>query len=765
MQNRGVLLLTAGTLGVVGSVHAQSDAAESVRPQSRIQGVVREKGTRKPLAGVSVFILPLKLKAVTDSQGRFALDGVDGTAGLNLVVNLPGYIRFEKSLQFEDFAREIKVPLERASYQIYETTVFGQGDKRDEAKRSLKASEFLQAPGAGGDPIKAVQNLPGIARPSFGAGTVVIQGSAPQDTIYQIDGQEVPIVFHFGGLSSVIIPEAIDRVDYLAAGYGPENGRALGGLIGVTTRSPQTDRTHGFAFVDTYNAGGILEGKLGENSGYLIGGRQSYVGQVLRAVLPENEQFNFTVAPEFSDLLVVLESEPSEKDRFKMTSVASRDRLEFLFSQPTDMDPSIRGSFSNTTQFFRLIPQWEHRFSENATGRMTIGAGKDLLSVDIGGNFLNLDLWQMTTRGEWEWRASPTWTTQVGWDNRYTWSDVSFKLPTAFSEGGVTNPFSSGDLQEAAIEDSRFRLISMYWRNEWKPSSESPWTLLPSLRTEWYSATQELLPVPRFSVRYQWDDSLLLKFASGLYVQQPQEREVDENFGNPDLSSQRALHLTVGYNKDFREGGSRGLSIGNSVYYRYFDQLVRPSASLVTRNGSLVFENFDNSGRGDSFGLETLLKLDLQPWQGWLTYTLSRARRWSVDDPTRNLFDFDQTHLLTLLGSVDLPGNWKISARLRYVTGNPTTPIVGAVFDADNDVYQPIRGAVFSQRLTPFFQADLRVDKKWVYEDWMLSLYLDILNATNRQNREGVSYSYDYSESAELAGIPIFPTFGLRAEF
>ncbi len=758
-------VLTSSSQTWVAAEEGSASASVSVATTS-LKGVVREKGTRKPLSGVSVFVLPLKQKAVTDERGSFQLEGLEGVVGLTLVVNLPGYLRYEKVLKAEDLSSALKVSLERASYQIYETTVFGRGDKRDESKKTLKASEFLQAPGSGGDPIKAVQNLPGIARPSFGAGTVVIQGSAPQDTIYQIEGQEVPVVFHFGGLSSVIIPEAIEKVDYLSAGYGPENGRALGGLIGVTTRSPQTDRTHGFAFVDTYNAGGILEGKLGENSGYLIGGRVSYVGQVLRAVLPEDEQFNFTVAPAFSDLLTVIESKPTENDRFKFTAVGSQDKLEFLFSQPTDMDPSVRGTFSNSTRFFRLIPQWEHRFSPDTVGRMTIGAGKDLLRVDIGQNFLDLDLWQMTTRGELDIKVSPFWTTQVGWDNRYTWSDVSFRLPTFSTEGGVSNPFSSGDLQEASIEDSRFRLIGMYWRNEWKPGGdEGKLTLLPSLRTEWYSATQQLLPVPRFAARYQWNDSLLLKFASGMYVQQPQEREVDESFGNPELEAQRANHFTLGYEKDFRGGGTRGLTLGNSVYYRSFGQLVQPSTNLVERDGQVVFENYDNSGRGDAYGFETLLKADLSPWQGWLTYTLSRSRRWTTSDPTRNLFDFDQTHLLTLLGSVDLPGNWKISTRLRYVTGNPTTPIVGAVFDADNDVYSPIRGPVFSQRLSPFFQADIRIDKKWVFEDWMLSLYLDVLNATNRQNREGVSYSYDYSEQTEVAGIPVFPTFGLRAEF
>jgi hypothetical protein len=114
---------------------------------------------------------------------------------------------------------------------------------------------------------------------------------------------------------------------------------------------------------------------------------------------------------------------------------------------------------------------------------------------------------------------------------------------------------------------------------------------------------------------------------------------------------------------------------------------------------------------------------------------------------------------------VEFLKNFKFSTRFRYVTGDPTTPVLGGSFDSDNDVYIPVRGSYYSDRLPAFVQLDLRLDKKWVFNRWILSAYLDIQNVTNRQNYEGISYSYNYSQSQEISGLPFLPTFGLKGEF
>jgi hypothetical protein len=149
----------------------------------------------------------------------------------------------------------------------------------------------------------------------------------------------------------------------------------------------------------------------------------------------------------------------------------------------------------------------------------------------------------------------------------------------------------------------------------------------------------------------------------------------------------------------------------------------------------------------------------------WVAYTLSKAERKDPGSERYRLFDFDQTHILTLVGSYRLPRNWEVGARFRYVTGNLYTPVVGAVYDADADEYGPISGRLNSGRVPAFHQLDVRIDKRWVFENWMLNAYLDVQNVYNRANVDSYDYTYDYSKAQAQQGLPIVPILGLRGEF
>lgn len=760
-------LIAAGALSWAGISSAEAAISVKVR--------LLEKGTRAPIVDANVFILPQKVKGTSDSRGDVTIDGVSPGPG-QIIVNVAGYAKFEQNELFPDKGQDGGVYeigtlfVERTSYLAYETTVYGKEKRRDDSLKTLGQSDFKVA-GSGGDPVRAVQNLPGVNRASGIGAQVIIQGSAPNQTRYMIDNHEVPIIFHFGGLSSVVMPEALDRVDYLSAGYGPEYGRALGGLVGVWTKEPRKDRMGGFAYVDSFNAGAQLEGQIGakeeaqENKEdpahrYLFSVRQSYIGAVLRAFAPDDGRFNLTVAPEFKDITGVWQSRLSDRDTFRLTAVGSQDNLEFLLKEPVNQDPSIRGTFSNLTGFYRFIPQWTRKLSDDQLIRASVGVGEDNIKVNVGEDFFRLDVVQLTSRAEYEFKPMANWTSVAGTDNRFRFATVDFRLPTFNNDGGVGTPLSVGETRDARVSTS-YMDFGVYWRNIVALPGDR-FTLLPSARLDYMNQTKELLPVPRLAVRYKHSEALSFKTSGGLYYQAPQEQESSPSFGNPNLKAPRAWHGALSADLDFREGSTEGWTLATGPFYRSFDRLVVPSRGYVA--GTTQTENYRNGGTGRAYGGEVLLKYQSRKLNGWLAYTLSRSTR-NNGQQGEVLFAFDQTHLMTALASIDLPGNWRISSRARYVTGNPKTPVVGGVLDADNDVFIPTRGAFYSQRLEPFFQLDLRIDKKWIYDKWILSAYLEVLNATNRGNLESVAYSYDFKQSEKVQGIPILPFIGVKGEF
>ena len=750
----------------IAGMFMATSAAISASPY-KIQGVLLEKGTRKPLSGVNVFILPHKLKGTTDDQGKFTIENVPA-GKIQWIVNSAGYERLtlDEELDDETAADEWRLYLEKVSYMAYETTVTGRQKKRDDSTKSMKQEVFTQLPGSGGDPIKAVQNLPGVNRAGGFSSQVIIQGSAPQDTRYMIDGHEVPIIFHFGGLSSVVFPQAIDRVDYLSAGYGPEYSRAMGGLGGVWSKQPRKDRWGGLGYVDLMNSGAMVEGPVGEKGSVMAGVRRSYIGQVLKQAAKRvgGDSFNLTVAPTFSDAILAYDGDVTERDHIRLLGVGSQDTMQFVLAKPIDQAPSVRGTFDLRTAFYRFIPQVTHKHSEKSTSRWSLGVGRDWNRIDIGQGYFYVTTDAVTSRGEVERKFSEHYTSQVGFDNRYTHGKVDLSLPGMPSgRGGVSNPLSAGTYRTAHI-DRTTNVFGGYWRNEIKPWAEGGWSILPNARVEYFGMTKEVLPAPRLALKYQWDDSLFFKAASGMYYQPPTEQQTDKTYGNPNIKAPFAIHYMGGAEKDFRGGSSRGFIVSGEGFYRQFDKLVVSSSKTVTRDGSTVSENYNNDGNGRAYGAQTQIRLEAAPWNGWVSYTLSKSTRWN-EGKAEEIFQYDQTHLLTVLGGVDVGRNWRLASRFRYVTGNPSTPITGAIFDSDSDSYSPIRGAIYSTRMQPFMQFDIRIDKKWVYNRWILSVYLDIQNVTNRKNPEAVRYSYDYSQMAVVSGLPVFPTLGLKGEF
>jgi hypothetical protein len=729
----------------------------------KIAGSLLQRGTKRPLSQVTVYCFPAShpetpIKIMTNASGAFIVDVPAGK--LKWVIAVSGYNRFERLDE-----QQIGVPskprifyLEKKTYMAYETTVYGEAEKRDDKTESLDQSQFATVPGANGDPVKAVQNLPGVNHPDAFSSQVIIEGSSPDDTRYNIDNQNIPIIFHFGGLSSVVISEAIDHVDYLSSGFGPEFGQSIAGLVNLTVRDPQTDRNHGFIYMDTANAGGMSEGPINDHSSYLFGLRQSYIGYVLRSVVgSDNKDLNLTAAPEFRDLIFEYKNQISADDTFKVVTVGSQDTFAFLLKHPVDEDPAIRGNFDLDTKFFRIIPEWTHRFSPDAVGRFSLSVGKDWMLIDLGDNYYHNEQTVLGGRAEIEDQISKSWKSFVGMDFQYFDTTVKYQFPTDFSQGGISS--ATGNL--AVVSNSYTSdFAGLYWRNV-VHEQNSRWTFTPGVRLSYFNMTNEVLPEPRAGIRYALDHGLTLRAASGLYNEAPPVQDLDKTYGNPNLKSQRAVHYTVGFEKDFREGSASGWSLSNDFFYKHVYHLVASTTTMINPSQP---EYYDNSGYGHIYGLEFMGKYKSSQWQGWIAYTLSRSRRGDALTP-ETISQYDQTHLLTAVAETELGRNWKVSSRVRYATGNPYTPIVGANYDVNNDVYVPIRGDIYSQRTGAFFQVDVRFDKKWIHDKYILTGYLDIENITNQKNPQEIRYSYNYQRSEKVTGLPIFPTLGIKTEF
>jgi hypothetical protein len=223
------------------------------------------------------------------------------------------------------------------------------------------------------------------------------------------------------------------------------------------------------------------------------------------------------------------------------------------------------------------------------------------------------------------------------------------------------------------------------------------------------------------------------------------------------------VHYGVGIERNFPKAW---LTTSLQFFWKNYDRVVMPSDEFVqNEQGEWEPERYDNSGKGRSYGLELLVKVDPgHRIKGWLAYTLSKSERWE-EGVAPYPFAYDQPHVLTMIIQGDLGKGWELGIRFRYSSGNPYERIIDAVFNADYDLYIPVQETRPGARLPGFHQLDIRVDKKFTFKHWWFAFYVDIWNVYYAKNAEGRTYNYDFSESGYVYGLPIIPTLGLQGGF
>lgn len=721
----------------------------------RLQGGVFLKGTRAPLAGGRVIAVAgaVEVAGDVDERGQFGLRVPPGR--WHLVVNGPKARRFttDETVGEKEVLRVVYW-VEPSDYTRYQSTVRADLNREEISRHTLTTEELVKLPGTMGDALRAVENLPGVARAPFNSGLIIVRGGKPTDSRVFLAGAEVPQLYHFGGFTSVLPTALLDHVDYFPGNFGVRYGRAIAGAIDVDLREPRRDRFHGALETNLFDTGGMVEGPVGQGS-FALAARRSYIDGVL--ALLKIPGLQFTTAPVYYDYQGIFDY-PLGGGRFRAMVAGSDDRLVLSFTRPQDTDPAI-------TAFGTHI--WNHKLQLRWT--RTVGNWSFYLQSSTGlqgqsgklGRALNFDIFAVGSdlRLEARWAPSPKLRFLFGADSQYGNVDISANIPPPPQEGQIPGPLSASP---TVHERERLNVgnLGIYAEAVYKPTRRL--TLTPGLRFDYYSRLARPSFNPRLSARFQLSAYTWLKAGVGLYSQDPQPPDYDPNFGNPRLGPESAIHsaLTV------EQGLYPGLMLELTGFYKQLYDLVAPSSHLVLRDGVTVPERKSNDGQGRIYGGELLLRQSVSKWFfGWISYTIMRSERRDCAACAWRIFDFDQTHVLILAVHSYLPRGFEVGARFRYITGYPYTLAYGGWYDADVDVYSPAQGPVNSGRLAAFNQLDVRFDKTFLFQRWLLKIYLDITNIYNNANVELNQPNYDFTRRTALTGLPIIPSFGVRSEF
>jgi TonB family protein len=758
----------------------ETDPDAAANSPVSIRGRLREAGKRTPLEGASVLAVPApddwplgkvkgrryeapaepawQVETRTDAAGNFELRGIP-PGRVRIVVLSPGYERLD---YIEELAPGSILELEyydrRLESNPYRTEVTIDRDLPEVTRRSITPDEINALPGTQGDALKSIQNFPGVARPPFGAGLLVVRGSAPSDTKAYLGYHEIPQLFHFGAITSVFNSDILAQIDFIPGNFDSRFGNAIGGIINVQPRKGRRDGYHGYVDADLFDAGGLVEGPVGKGS-FALSVRRSYVDALLVAVIPKDAGIDFNVAPRYWDYQALLDY-PIGDGNLSVRVFGSDDQLSVVNPDVNDTQPDANDGLETQIAFHRVDLVYEAERGPWSV-LLTPSYRHDILS-GIGGTIFKFRVLQDTLsfRGELGYRMSKRAALRIGTEVRAGHYSLEARAP-GFPQLG------SGDSGQYLAANLGGPLASMALYATATVAVTDRFVLYPGMRFNYAGIVLRRAHTdPRLRFAWKVGDSTTLKGGVGLYSQIPDIFELNDVWGNPNIALEKAVHNSLGVEHVFED---LDLTIEATLFYKHVYSIAIPTSTLLFNTGSgtvIVPERFDNEGFGRIGGVELLVRKNLtKKLFGWLSYTFSRSFYDFNDGYGLVRFDFDQPHILTALAVYKLPRGWSIGGRFRLVSGNPYTPVYNAIDDESVNGTIPLYGPRNSARHKAFHQFDLRVDKVWTWRYVALNFYVDILNLYNRRNPEGLLYSYDYTINRIIAGLPILPSVGLKLEW
>jgi TonB family protein len=640
------------------------------------------------------------------------------------------------------------------------------------AATEVSSEQGARVAGTGGDVVKVVENLPGVARSTVGSGQLVVWGASGQDTRVYVDGVHIPVLYHEGGFRSVVHSDLVRNVELQPGGYGSSFGRAIGGLVTVGLKNLDEPGLHGSAQLDAIDAALSLRGALSDKWHFAAAGRRSHLDWVLARFTSEDVG-EFVPIPKYWDGQARLTYSPRDGESLELGSLLSSDHIQRNF---VESDPAESKSEEKSTDFSRLYFRYRREGEKDAT-TVTPYIGRDHSSIVSRFGALPAELRSDSTI--YGLRATYQ-ATPESWLSVTLGLDAEIAVGSLFRGGSLVTPAREGDLRvfgqlppdlvNADTWTTTVAGLAPYIEADFSPFGDSL-HLIPGFRVEpqvvrvsQITPTQPGIPPvgairedtalePRLALRWNASERITAKAAVGIYHQPPLPEDLSAVFGNPKLGPASARHYLVG--GAFKLSKPLSLEV-TSFYSNSTGLTVRNPVSSPSQAEALV-----QQGRGRAYGTQFLLRYDLiERFFGWMSASIIRSERTDPDGAWR-LFDFDQSFVFTALGSYELGRGFEVGSRFRFSSGYPRSPIARTSIDERADTFTPIFGVHNSIRIPAFYSFDVRLAKHIKFSDRSeLELYLDVQNVSNHDNAEEIVYNFDYTHKSYITGLPILPVVG-----
>lgn len=756
-----ILLFLVNCISV--SLYAQSTGT--------LSGTVTDAKTGDPLIGTTVLLEGTELGDATDVNGRYTITNIP-TRTYNVKASFVGFIsqtKFNIVIRSEGNI-DVNFQLQEDVRELDEVTVTPNPFLKEEVTplsiQKFNQEEITAYPGGNNDIAKVVQSLPGVSGSVGGfRNDVIIRGGAPNENVYFLDGIPIPNINHFstqgsaGGPVGLLNVSFFEGVSLTASSFGAEYENVLSGILQFDQRNGDNREFNGNLRVGSSEAALTMEGPLFKgdntesNTTYITSVRRSYLQLLFQAI-------GLPFLPDYWDYQYKVNHRINTNNQVYVTGVGSIDDLSI--NELDDFDPE-QEAIQNQIPVIRQTSNtvgigWKRQFSDNSGFMETVVSsntlGNEFYRYEDNVNQTGLYFKNDSRETETHLRYQATkfvdnWTLSGGFNViNADYNNTTEDLINNRSFNTDLNFFRYGLFIQSSANFSMNRIgISLGLRTDGDSFTESGHQLYRTLS-------------PRASISYKLteNEKWTLNASLGRYYKiLPYTTLGFQNnngrFPNSDSDYIQSDHI-VGGVEYLLNDRARISAEGFFKYYSNYPVSTTDSVSLANKGGDFEVSGSEpivSAGNGRTYGIELLYQQKFTgKFYGVAAFTFYKSEFTNLFSNTYKPAVWDNGTLISLLGGYKFGKNWEISSRFRYLGKAPYAPV-------DQSLTLQNYPAVFrdyellgSVRLDPLSQLDVRVDKKFNFQNLSLDIYLEVQNVLAQSGPSEPRYGLDRSENGEV---------------
>ena len=712
-----------------------------------ITGRIFDKINNEALPFTNVVIDGTTIGATTDLDGNYTLNVEPGL--YNITASFIGYKNYTEYEVQVSLSRPavINFPLDQSNQTLGEVEVSAQDRFQRKAESPVSVStlginEIQRNPGGNQDISLVIQSLPGVASSPNFRNDIIIRGGAPNENSFFLDGIEIPSINHFstqgssGGPVGLINVNFIREVDLYTSAFPVEKANSLSSVLDIKLKDGRTDKIGGIFQVGASDVGLTLEGPLSDKTTFLFSARRSYLQFLFSLLdlpfLPTYNDFQYKVKYKIDDknqltfiglgaidnFKLNLDANETEAQQFQLANLPVNE--QWNYSVGAKWTHFGEKSYTNVILSRFMLNNTAFKFEDNDETKTKL--------LDYDSQEIENKLRVENFYRENDWRI----TSGFGFEQiKYITSEIDLRVapgaePRSYNTRLTTYQyFAFGNINRSFYKDRLNATVGLRIEgNSFNANTANPLNQMsPKLALAW-NITPELSFNNSISIYYQLPPSTALGF-----------RDQAGALVNEDLTFISTRHYVSGFTY-FLPWASKLSVEGFLKQYSDYPFLLERGITLANLGsdfGVIGNEPASSISSGRAYGLEFLYQQKLyKGWFGTFAYTLVKSE---FENEQGELVpsSWDNQHIVTVTGGKKFGKNWELGIQYQLLGGAPFTPTdvetssLVSVYDV-NRRGLPNWSRLNQSRFSNFNRVNLRIDKKWFFENWALNVYLDVQN-------------------------------------